>query len=194
MNVTRISYRGSLSSCNYGCAYCPFAKTTNTRAELKRDREQLERFVSWVEANRRPIGVLITPWGEAIIHAYYREAMIRLSWMDHVHRIAIQTNLSGHLNDLSEARVDRMGIWATFHPGETDLPRFLKRCQILDGLGIRFSVGVVGFKEHFDAIAELRSRLASNVYLWINVPKSSDIQYSPDIRRTITGKTFVGPA
>lgn len=180
MNVTRILYRGSLSSCNYGCGYCPFAKTTNTRAELDRDQQQLEHFVDWVEASQRPIGVLITPWGEAIIHRYYREAMVRLSRMDHVHRVAIQTNLSGHLSDLSKARVDRMAIWATFHPGDTDLPRFLKRCQTLEDMGIRFSVGVVGFKEHFDAIADLRNRLDSSVYLWINVPKSSEIQYSPD--------------
>ncbi|TWU17857.1 STM4011 family radical SAM protein [Allorhodopirellula heiligendammensis] len=180
MNVTRILYRGSLSSCNYACGYCPFAKTTNTRAELDRDWQQLDRFVDWVEASQRPVGVLITPWGEAIIHRYCREAMIRLSWMDHVHRVVIQTNLSGHLDDLSEARVDRMAIWATFHPDETDLPRFLKRCQTLDDLGIRFSVGVVGFKEHFDAIANLRSRLGSDIYLWVNVPKSSNIQYSAD--------------
>lgn len=178
MSITRILYRGSLSSCNYACGYCPFAKTTNTREELDRDSNQLDRFVDWLSTCDRPIGVMITPWGEAIIHRYYREAMIRLSWMDHVQRIAIQTNLSGHLDDLASARVDRLAVWATFHPGETDMARFIQRCATLEQLKIRFSVGVVGFQKHFGDIAALRESLPADVYLWVNVPKSSGINYT----------------
>jgi hypothetical protein len=40
--------RGPLSSCNYGCAYCPFAKHRETAAELAEDRRAVERFVAWV--------------------------------------------------------------------------------------------------------------------------------------------------
>ena len=43
-----ILYRGPLSSCNYGCAYCPFAKHAETAAELDADRRALERFTDWV--------------------------------------------------------------------------------------------------------------------------------------------------
>lgn len=178
MTITRILYRGSLSSCNYACGYCPFAKTTNTREELIRDRSELDRFVDWIANSRRPIGVFFTPWGEAIIHRYYREAMIRLSWIEDVHRVVIQTNLSGHLDDLSEARSDRLAFWTTFHPSQTDITRFLNRCATLRELKIRCSVGVVGFHEHFEVLAELRRRLPADVYLWINVPKSSGIVYS----------------
>ena len=178
MNITRILYRGSLSSCNYACGYCPFGKTTNTREELIQDRSELDRFVDWVEISRRPIGVFLTPWGEAIIHRYYREAMIRLSHIEDVQRVVIQTNLSGHLDDLSEARSDRLAFWTTFHPSQTDVTRFLNRCATLRDLKIRFSVGVVGFHEHFEVLAELRRRLPADVYLWINVPKSSGIVYS----------------
>ena len=46
-----ILYRGPLSSCNYGCAYCPFAKHAETAAELDADRRALERFTDW--AGRR---------------------------------------------------------------------------------------------------------------------------------------------
>ena len=38
MNLS-ILYRGPLSSCNYACAYCPFAKRTETAAELAHDRD-----------------------------------------------------------------------------------------------------------------------------------------------------------
>ena len=180
MNPIRILYRGTLSSCNYACNYCPFAKTKNSREELELDRNQLNRFVDWVDACERPVGVLFTPWGEAIIHRYYREAMTRLSWMDSVHRVAIQTNLSGHLEDLADAQSERLAIWATYHPGETELSRFLQRCETLERLKIRFSVGVVGFPKHFDVIAELRKRLSEHVYVWVNIPKSSEIQYTDD--------------
>ena len=81
MTVYRILYRGSLSSCNYDCCYCPFAKTGNTRDELRRDAREVERFVEWVERVNRPLGILFTPWGEAITHAHYRRALVRLSHM-----------------------------------------------------------------------------------------------------------------
>lgn len=177
MNTLRVLYRGSLTSCNYACNYCPFAKTKNTREELERDRQQLFRFADWVEAAERPIGIMITPWGEAIIHRYYRETMVRLSLLDTVQRVAIQTNLSGYFDDLESGCVRKIAIWATFHPGETSIDRFLERCDRLEQMGIRYSVGVVGFREHFADIGRLRSELPPHVYLWINAPKSSGIVY-----------------
>lgn len=186
MTFTRILYRGSLSSCNYSCGYCPFAKTTNTHEELNRDRQQLEKFVDWVDSNPRPIGVFITPWGEALIHRYYRKAMVELSQMAHVQRVVIQTNLSGHVDDLVAGNCEHIAIWATYHPGETDGTDFLERCERLQKLKIRFSVGVVGFRKHFLAISALREQLPDNIYLWINAPKSSGIQYSSDDLRFLT--------
>ena len=57
----KILYRGPLSSCNYGCEYCPFAKRKETRRELEDDGERLNRFVDWVEARTGDlIGVFFT--------------------------------------------------------------------------------------------------------------------------------------
>ena len=57
-----ILYRGPLSSCNYGCDYCPFAKHRETYAEHQHDQQALERFLNWV-ANRAgdQIGIFFTP-------------------------------------------------------------------------------------------------------------------------------------
>ncbi|MES2572948.1 MAG: radical SAM protein, partial [Verrucomicrobiota bacterium] len=88
-----ILYRGPLSSCNYGCDYCPFAKTRNSREELLDDARKLARFVDWVERRTEQIGVLFTPWGEALFHRPYQEAIARLSHQANVSRVAIQTNL-----------------------------------------------------------------------------------------------------
>lgn len=186
MTVVRILYRGSLSSCNYACNYCPFAKTKNTADELRTDKLQLQRFVKWIHSQdaHRQFGILMTPWGEAIIHRYYREALVQLSHLPNIQRVAIQTNLSGHLSELSDANTDRLAIWATWHPGETPLERFLQKCNQLLRFGIRFSVGVVGLKEHFDHIEQLRNNLDPSVYLWINAFKRTDEYYSPaDIDR-----------
>ena len=38
-----ILYRGPLSSCNYACDYCPFAKRKESYAQLEVDRRALER-------------------------------------------------------------------------------------------------------------------------------------------------------
>ena len=62
-----ILYRGPLSSCNYACGYCPFAKRRDTRAALARDAADLARFVDWVRGQRRALRVLFTPWGEALV-------------------------------------------------------------------------------------------------------------------------------
>ena len=171
MNTWNILYRGSLSSCNYACDYCPFAKTANTRPQLKEDERQLERFVAWVESQQTRIGILITPWGEALIHEYYRRAMVALSRLPHVCRISVQTNLSAPVDDFQTANRKTLALWTTFHPSQTSLNRFVARCRELDDANIRYSVGVVGVRENFMAIEELRSALRREVYLWVNAYK-----------------------
>src|SRR5258708_1938456 len=97
MNLS-ILYRGPLSSCNYGCAYCPFAKHAETRQEHDTDRRALERFISWIETNpQHQFSVLFTPWGEALIRKRYQQAFVRLTSLPHINKVAIQTNLSCQL-------------------------------------------------------------------------------------------------
>lgn len=180
MNAWNILYRGSLSSCNYGCGYCPFAKSSNSIDELRQDEIELARFVAWVgEQHPRDIGILITPWGEALVHRYYRRAMVALSRMPHVRRIAIQTNLAAPIDDLLDADRDALALWTTFHPTQTTLERFAARCRELDAAAIRYSVGVVGLREHFDAIDDLCARLRPDVYLWVNAYKRDPAYYQP---------------
>jgi MoaA/NifB/PqqE/SkfB family radical SAM enzyme len=175
-----ILYRGSLSSCNYDCGYCPFAKTSNTRAELAQDQRELQRFVAWVERQKTRIGILFTPWGEALIHDYYRSAIVALSHCPNVYRVSIQTNLSGPIAQLSAAHRETLALWTTFHPSQTSLGQFLSRCAVLDAAGIGYSVGVVGLRENFESIQELRQRLRPEIYLWVNAYKRRDDYYTAD--------------
>jgi MoaA/NifB/PqqE/SkfB family radical SAM enzyme len=174
-------YRGSLSSCNYACWYCPFAKRRDDRAARERDAAELARFVDWVATHReRRLGILFTPWGEALVRRGYRDAMVALSQMDHVVKVAAQTNLSCRLDWLAEARRERLALWCTYHPSQVARARFLGRCRELDALGIRYSVGMVGLRDDLEEIEALRRRLAPEVYLWVNAFKRDPAHYDAE--------------
>ncbi len=184
----QILYRGPLASCNYACDYCPFAKTRDSRAALAADAAQLERFIAWVEAQApRPIGVLFTPWGEALIRRPYQRALVRLSHMAHVTRAVIQTNLSAPLAWLDACDLSRVALWVTYHPTQLGLDQFVRKCAKLDARGARYSVGVVGLRESFDDIEALRQALSPEVYLWVNAYKREPEYYSEqDVQRLET--------
>jgi len=187
----RILYRGPLSSCNYGCPYCPFAKHTETRAEHAHDAVALTRFIERVgDLSPHRFGILFTPWGEALIRRRYQQALIDLTQMPHIERAAIQTNLSCRLDWVEECDKRKLVLWATYHPGETDFARFVAQCESLSRRGVRYSVGVVGIREHVDAIEAIRAALPANIYVWINAYKREIGYYDSD---TLARFTEVDP-
>ncbi len=183
-------YRGSLSSCNYDCPYCPFGKKKDTAETLARDREQLSRFVQWVgeqgEAGHR-LKIFFNPYGEGLIHRWYQTAMTELSHMEHVDKVAIQTNLSAPLAWTDGLNHDKVAFWATYHPGQVGEAAFLGRCGELHSRGIPFSVGTVGVKSAFEAIASLRGKLPAEVYLWVNAYKDKADYYTEEDRLFLSG-------
>ena len=167
-----ILYRGPLSSCNYSCGYCPFAKTRNTRAELRDDADRLARFTNWIASRPdRQIGVLFTPWGEALVHRAYQDALIALSQLPHVYRVSIQTNLSCELDWVDRCDKETVALWTTYHPTQVPFDRFVAHSRSLDAMGLRHSVGVVGIKDELPAIRKLRAAIDPGTYLWINAFK-----------------------
>jgi MoaA/NifB/PqqE/SkfB family radical SAM enzyme len=177
--IYRVLYRGPLSSCNYACGYCPFAKRSQTHAELEDDRRSLDAFLKWIaEQGHRRFGVLFTPWGEALVRRWYQQALVALTHLTHVHRAAIQTNLSCGLDWVGECRLDRFALWATYHPSETNRDAFIGKVRRLHEHGVRLSVGMVGLREHLDEIAALRKELPREVYLWINAYKRDPDYYT----------------
>ncbi len=176
MAVRTILYRGFLSSCNYGCFYCPFSKRESSDGELQLDQRALERFTDWVRHEPGELSIFFTPRGEALIHGYYQDAFVELSQA--TRKVVVQTNLSGNLDWLSRTARQKIAFWCSFHPGETDMDAFLENCERLLQYGIRFSVGAVGIKENMSVIRELRNRLPDEVYLWINAYKHEAEYYS----------------
>lgn len=176
-------YRGSLSSCNYDCPYCPFGKTKDSAATLAKDREGLETFVRWVAeqgAAGHRLSIFFNPYGEGLTHRWYREALITLSHLEHVDKVAIQTNLSARLDFTAELNPAKAAFWATYHPGQVSEERFLAQCMSVYRQGIPFSVGSVGVRGAFPAIASLRAALPEDVYLWVNAYKDKPDYYTTE--------------
>lgn len=161
-------YRGKLSSCNYDCDYCPFAKTRDSRTTLQRDAADLARFVDWVARQNTTLSILFTPWGEGLVRKHYRNAMIALSHLPQVRRVAIQTNLCIGMRWLDRVDTRSFALWCTYHPSQVSLRAFVDRCLDLQHRGIRFSVGMVALRESFDEIERLRATLPAEVPMWLN--------------------------
>ena len=168
MDLT-ILYRGPLASCDYDCGYCPFAKRRDTPEQLRADRAALRRFATWVcEQTSDRISVLFTPWGEALTRSWYREAMVELSHLPHVDRVAVQTNLSFRLDWLEAADLDTLALWCTYHPDQVTFERFVGKHRGLVERGVRHSIGIVGQPEHLEEARRLRAALDPGTYLWVN--------------------------
>lgn len=179
----KILYRGFLSDCNYRCHYCPFAHTVHSTEEQDTDRQAVIQFVSWIIQNStQDFELFFTPYGEALTRAWYREAIATLSYLPHVKKVAIQTNLSCNTEWFSTCNPSTTAVWATFHPEFTYAESFAKQCKEVINLNIALSAGSVGVKNHFAEIQMLRERLPDSVYLWINAFKHESDYYSHDDR------------
>ena len=188
-----ILYRGVLSSCNYDCPYCPFAKRKDTRATLTTDAQQVARFVEFIKQQKDiQFKLFFTPWGEALIRKYYQQALVELSHCSNVQKLAIQTNLSCPLGWLQKANKEKIALWSTYHPGQVTREAFLQKCRQLDAMGIMYSVGIVGFKETIDEIETMRTLLPKERYLWVNaLKKQADYYDDNDRERLIAVDPYV---
>ena len=126
------------------------------------------------------LSIFFTPWGEALIWPRYQQAIARLSHMPHVDRVVIQTNLSCPLDWVADCNPRSLALWATYHPSEVARGDFLSKVDELDRRGIRFSVGMVGMREHIAEIEAMRAALPSHLYLWVNAYKHGEHYYTPE--------------
>lgn len=179
-------YRGSLASCNYGCTYCPFAKRTDTREQLARDRAELARFTARLASlTAHRWRILFTPWGEALVRSWYRRAVVRLSQLPHVESVAVQTNLSAPLDWVAQCAPGKPAFWATYHPTEVARAAFVAKAARLHEAGVRISVGMVAVPDALDEILALRRELPASIYLWLNAQQPRRRPYTADELRTL---------
>lgn len=176
-NGHMILYRGSLKSCNYYCSYCPFSKRKISQKELEKDKEQWDAFVMSLTEKGGALGVralMVVPYGEAMIHPWYWGGLGHISALPFVDGVGAQTNLSfgvqKSVEDFEKAggRIEKLRLWATFHPEMTKPGEFAQKCKRLKSLGVSVSAGAVGVPQNMEILRLLRRELPEDTYLWIN--------------------------
>ncbi len=141
---------------------------------MQQDKEELFRFVNRLADCEFYGAVQVVPYGEAMIHEYYWEALAQLSMLSGVEAVGAQTNLSFPVEKMisvykeAGGAVKKLRLWGTFHPEMVSLDGFLVSCDKLVQMGVRFCVGSVGVPENIPLLRELRRRLDQSVYLWVN--------------------------
>ncbi|MBP2655811.1 MAG: radical protein [Firmicutes bacterium] len=177
-------YRNYLKSCNYSCWYCPFAKAEVNEKMLNRDKNYIRQFIDYISASPDTFDLFFAPRGEILGYEHYQAAIIELSALENVGQIVIQTNLSCNLDWLARVRADKLILWTTYHPGQAEADFFIRQVKTLATLGVRNTVGMVGVKENFAAIAEMDAALqqfgVAKPYFWLNAYKDKGSYYSPD--------------
>lgn len=172
-----ILYRGSLKSCNYHCSYCPFAKHAASERELARDRERWDSFVRTLRERGEAAGIralLVTPYGEALVHPWYWEGLACLGALPWVEAVGAQTNLSFPAADAVAAFVrtggvpGKLRIWATFHPEMTDVAQFAGAVGEFCRAGVAVCAGAVAAPQYRELLGELKRSLPEEVYFWLN--------------------------
>lgn len=175
--IRRIYYRGKLNSCNYTCSYCPFGKKSHlTSVSVASDKQAWYRFITAIEQweGEEPLQLFIIPYGEALIHRYYREGIMRLAALPQVVGISCQTNLSflsDHwLDELQTAPhlMSKIKVWASFHPEMAPVDKFVRQLHTLHQAGMQVCAGAVGNPSAKTILGELRNRLSPDIYLFIN--------------------------
>lgn len=166
-------YRGPLDSCNYACAYCPFALRGTSRSKRANDDAALARFVDWAQREQRfRLELAFTPYGEALIWPSYQEAVVSLSQLPHVGHVSIQTNGSGSMAFLDRCDRQKVSLWISFHPTQVEEAPFVAKVSSLHERGVRTSVGIVAVDEATLVVAErLRDALPREVPMWVNARK-----------------------
>lgn len=176
MDKHMILYRGSLKSCNYHCSYCPFSKRPVSARELDRDRKQWCSFVKSLMERARALRIgalMVVPYGEAMIHHWYWEGLAQLGALEEIDAVGIQTNLSFSVSEFlgrykrEGGVLQKLRLWATFHPEMTTVSEFSAKCRELQKQGIRLCAGSVGVPENLQLLQELKREL-KGIYLWVN--------------------------
>ena len=174
LSIKRIYYRGKLNSCNYTCSYCPFGKKSHLTATTQ-DEQAWNRFITAIEQWKGgPLQLFIIPYGEALIHRYYRKGIIHLAALPQVAGISCQTNLSFSADEwldefsATPTLISKIKIWASFHPEMTSVESFVRRLHTLYNAGIQVCAGAVGNPMAKSVLGDLRNALLPDIYLFIN--------------------------
>lgn len=182
-----VQYRGSLRSCNYSCSYCPFSKKKSSEQEREQDKEALFRFYESLRKKNREVEALqIVPYGEAMVYTYYWEFLAKVSQIEGIQAVGIQTNLSFSPELFFDAWEKwggiskKLRIWATFHPSMTQSEPFLRTATALKQKGIGVCIGAVGVPKQMECLQAFYRQIPSDITFWVNAMEGMGRAYQKE--------------
>lgn len=179
--MNRVYYRGMIDFCNYSCSYCPFAKKRFSEEKIEKEKASLQQLYDKIR-KMQEVELMFTPYGEALVHDFYQEELIRFAKLPNVRAVGIQTNLSLE-NEKFFTEIknynDKIKLWATYHCEYADLDRFAEKANRLSQK-LDLSVGMVASGENLGKIYALRQRLNPEIYLWLNAMDKRKYSFSEE--------------
>lgn len=159
---------GHIPFCEMRCGFCNLFTTTNPTA----DAETL--FVEAFERQARIVRSLLGPSLRITTGAIGGGTPTLLS-AAHLYRV-FAVNLSiapTWASELPTPALEKLGLWATWHPIESSLRSFITRVQRALDLGVGLSIGVVATREHLGHVDDLANALLEigTSLQWINAYK-----------------------
>lgn len=165
-----IYYRGWIDFCNFFCSYCPFAKHPPSQKMMALEERSLQNLKALIQSTRGEVFLMMTPYGEGMVHSFYQQAVADLLSSDKVAGLGVQTNFSWNVEEFLskvEKGLEKLRIWATYHPEFSSVEHFAQKINKASE-HFAISAGIVATTDNQKEIQHLRSALNPDVYLWLN--------------------------
>jgi len=181
-DFVRIWYVSAQRLCNFRCTYCvsinDYAKS-NKADWPEEDRERFNKIVAWIADRPFRIGIRLATLGEPFASRPFLGKAAWLTTRPNIDFVELLTNgslLKRRLAQLDrEGDVTKISLWATYHPTEISLSRFIDSVRFAqERYGCFAVVNGLLFPDNEDSVVELK-RAAAEAGLRFNL----DLGYDP---------------
>lgn len=181
-DFVRIWYVSAQRLCNFRCTYCvsvnDYAKS-NKADWPDEDQERFDRIVDWIAGRPFRIGIRLATLGEPFASRPFLAKAAWLTTRSNIDFVELLTNgslLNRRLEQLDrEGDVTKISLWATYHPTEISLSRFIDSVSFAqERYGCFTVVNGLLFPDNEESIAELK-HAATEAGLRFNL----DLGYDP---------------
>ena len=149
--------------CNFDCSYC-VTSSTRTAAGKKvwatvDGPVRYRRVLNWLADLDVRLRVRLSTNGEPFVSKDFLAGAARLSHAENLEFLEIVTNASytkrQFLSWVESVRVERLSVWATYHPTEIALDRFVEACRVAQDAGAFVVAHAILFPDNLDTFEAL---------------------------------------
>lgn len=174
-SIEHIVFRSAINHCNYDCSYCPFSKNEKCSKTIEQDKVSFDNFYNFLNKQRfdDKLSILIAPYGEALVHQYVIDNLIRISKLNFVSTVSCQTNCSMNVKDFifklfeNQVEFNKVSLWCSFHYECVEVEEFSKKVNYLSKY-LSIVVVVIGHNNLKPYLEKLKLLLDESVAIRVN--------------------------